>query len=101
MWSGSDGSAPRRRLEPPPLAPYPIGSTPPACAAGAGRVEHGLGLRRPWWGGRGVEMNWFTGLMVYVILWWLVWFVMLPIGVKVPDEVEKGHAPSAPANPNL
>ena len=46
-------------------------------------------------------MNWFTGLMVYVILWWLVWFVMLPIGVKVPDEVEKGHAPSAPANPNL
>ena len=46
-------------------------------------------------------MNWFTGVMVYVILWWLVWFMMLPIGVKVPDEVEKGHAPSAPANPNL
>ena len=46
-------------------------------------------------------MNWFTGVMVYVILWWLVWFVMLPIGVKVPDEVEKGHAPSAPANPTL
>ncbi len=46
-------------------------------------------------------MNWFTGVMVYVILWWLVWFVMLPIGVKVPDEVEKGHAASAPSNPNL
>ena len=46
-------------------------------------------------------MNWFTGVMVYVILWWLVWFVMLPIGVKVPDEVGKGHAASAPANPNL
>ncbi len=46
-------------------------------------------------------MNWFTGIMVYVILWWLVWFVMLPIGVKVPDEVGKGHAASAPANPNL
>ena len=46
-------------------------------------------------------MNWFTGVMVYVILWWLVWFMMLPIGVKVPDEVEKGHATSAPSNPNL
>ncbi len=46
-------------------------------------------------------MNWFTGLMVYVILWWLVWFMMLPIGVKVPDEVEKGHAASAPVNPNI
>ncbi len=46
-------------------------------------------------------MNWFTGLMVFVILWWLVWFMVLPIGVKVPDEVEKGHAPSAPSNPNL
>ncbi|MCH7542855.1 MAG: DUF1467 family protein [Proteobacteria bacterium] len=46
-------------------------------------------------------MNWFTGVMVYVILWWLVWFMMLPIGVKVPDEVGKGHAASAPANPNL
>lgn len=46
-------------------------------------------------------MNWFTGVMVYVILWWLVWFMMLPIGVKVSDEVGKGHAASAPANPNL
>ena len=46
-------------------------------------------------------MNWFTGLMVFVILWWLVWFMVLPIGVKVPDEVEKGHAASAPSNPNL
>ena len=46
-------------------------------------------------------MNWFTGLMVFVILWWLVWFMILPIGVKVPDEVGKGHAASAPANPNL
>jgi predicted secreted protein len=46
-------------------------------------------------------MNWFTGLMVFIILWWLVWFMLLPIGVKVPDEVEKGHATSAPSNPNL
>ena len=41
-------------------------------------------------------MTWFTGLMVYVILWFLVLFMVLPFGVKVPGEVEKGHAPSAP-----
>ncbi len=46
-------------------------------------------------------MNWFTGVMVYVILWWLVWFMILPIGVKVPDQAGKGHAESAPANPKL
>jgi predicted secreted protein len=46
-------------------------------------------------------MNWFTGTMVYVILWWLIWFTLLPVGNKVPDAVEKGHATSAPSNPHL
>ncbi len=46
-------------------------------------------------------MTWFTGLMVYVILWFLVLLMVLPFGVKVPDEVEKGHAPSAPADPKI
>jgi predicted secreted protein len=46
-------------------------------------------------------MTWFTGLMVYVILWWLIWFTLLPVGVRVPDKVEQGHADSAPANPRL
>ena len=46
-------------------------------------------------------MNWFTGTMVYVILWWLIWFTLLPVGVRVPDKVEQGHADSAPANPRL
>ena len=46
-------------------------------------------------------MNWFTGVMVYVVLWWLVWFTLLPIGIRMPDKVETGHADSAPANPRL
>lgn len=46
-------------------------------------------------------MNWFTGIMVYVILWWLIWFTLLPIGVRIPDQAEKGHADSAPSNPRL
>ncbi|MEE8122984.1 MAG: DUF1467 family protein [Alphaproteobacteria bacterium] len=46
-------------------------------------------------------MTWFTGLMVYVILWFLVLFMVLPFGVKAPDEVKKGHASGAPANPRI
>ena len=41
-------------------------------------------------------MTWFTGILVYVIIWWLVLFMVLPWGVKVPEEPEPGHASSAP-----
>ena len=46
-------------------------------------------------------MNWFTGIMVYVIIWWVVLFTVLPWGVRVSDETEPGHAPSAPDKPML
>ena len=39
------------------------------------------------------------GFLVYVIIWWIVLFTILPIGVKVSKKIEKGHAPSAPINP--
>lgn len=46
-------------------------------------------------------MTWVTGIMVYVIVWWLAWFAVLPIGIHVPDEVPVGQATSAPSNPGL
>lgn len=46
-------------------------------------------------------MNWFTAFMVYVVLWWLALFTVLPLKVKVPDEVPPGHATSAPENPRI
>ncbi|MGE5145751.1 MAG: DUF1467 family protein [Candidatus Eiseniibacteriota bacterium] len=48
-------------------------------------------------------MNWFTGSMLFLILWWLVFFAVLPFGVRTPDasEVEEGHATSAPVRPRL
>ncbi len=46
-------------------------------------------------------MNWFTGILLYVIIWWLVVFMVLPWGVRPPDSPEPGHAPSAPDNPRL
>lgn len=42
-----------------------------------------------------------SGLVVYIIVWWLVLFTVLPWGVRVPDEAERGHADSAPERPRL
>jgi len=48
-------------------------------------------------------MTWFEGLVTFIIIWWLVLFMVLPWGVRIPDEgqVEKGHATSAPTRPKL
>ena len=44
-------------------------------------------------------MNWVTGILVYVLIWWIVLFMVLPWGVRVPDEPAPGHATSAPERP--
>ena len=46
-------------------------------------------------------MNVFTGILVYVLIWWLVLFMVLPWGASPPDEPEVGHAQSAPERPML
>ena len=46
-------------------------------------------------------MNWFTGILVYVIVWWMVFFTVLPWGNRPPETVETGHADSAPDMPRL
>ena len=46
-------------------------------------------------------MTWLTGVMAYVIIWWLVLFTVLPWGVRVPDDPEPGHATSAPEKPMM
>ena len=48
-------------------------------------------------------MNWFTGIVVFVITWWVVLFVVLPWGIQPetdPDR-EKGHMAGAPKKPML
>ena len=37
-----------------------------------------------------------TGIAVYFVIWWIVLFAVLPWGVKIPDNPERGHATSAP-----
>jgi predicted secreted protein len=46
-------------------------------------------------------VNWFTGIVTYLIIWWVVLFAVLPWGVRQQQEVEPGHDPGAPANPQL
>ena len=46
-------------------------------------------------------MTWFEGLVAFVIIWWLVLFMVLPWGVRIPEEAEKGHATSAPVRPRV
>ena len=46
-------------------------------------------------------MSWVSGVVVYVIVWWLVLFTVLPWGVRIPDEPQPGFATSAPERPRL
>ena len=46
-------------------------------------------------------MTWFGTAVIFVIVWWLILFMVLPFGATPPDEVEPGTAPSAPAKPRL
>lgn len=46
-------------------------------------------------------MNWAGGIVVFVMIWWTVIFIMLPIGNKQPEKHEAGMAYGAPANANL
>ena len=44
-------------------------------------------------------------LIVYVLIWWVVFFTMLPVGIKPQnnkfEEKISGNDPGAPKNPNI
>ena len=40
-----------------------------------------------------------SGVVVYILLWWWVFLMTLPFGVKSPETIETGHATSAPERP--
>ena len=46
-------------------------------------------------------MTIFGLIVVYVIVWWIVFFTALPIGVRQARSVEAGHDPGAPDRPML
>ena len=48
-------------------------------------------------------MTWVTGVAIYLVIWWVVIFMVLPWGVQTitADDVQKGHASSAPRQPRV
>ena len=49
-------------------------------------------------------MTWVSALAVFLIVWWVVLFAMLPFGLKTQDEdgdVTLGTVPSAPRGPHM
>ncbi|MBB3980898.1 putative secreted protein [Sphingobium fontiphilum] len=47
-------------------------------------------------------MNWYAILAIYVLFWVISAFIVLPFGIRTPDEtgeaMVKGQADSAPSN---
>jgi predicted secreted protein len=46
-------------------------------------------------------MNWLTGVVVYVLVWWITLFAVLPLWVTPTAPGEIGHAAGAPQRPLL
>lgn len=41
-------------------------------------------------------MSFFNGLISYICIWWVIFFMALPIGVKRDQNPELGNDPGAP-----
>ena len=46
-------------------------------------------------------MTFTLSLMVYVMIWVVLLFMILPWGVRIPETIKKGHATSAPEHPYI
>jgi predicted secreted protein len=44
-------------------------------------------------------MNWLTGIVVYILVWWVSLFAVLPLWVTPTEPGELGHAAGAPRRP--
>jgi predicted secreted protein len=46
-------------------------------------------------------MGWVTGIVVYILVWWVTLFAVLPLWVTPPDRSDPGYAAGAPPRPRL
>ena len=46
-------------------------------------------------------MAWVTGIGVYVLVWWVTLFAVLPLWVTPAEPDDPGHAAGAPQRPRL
>ena len=43
----------------------------------------------------------FTHVLIFILIWWILFFIFLPIKLNIPKKAESGHAKSAPNKPYL
>ena len=41
-------------------------------------------------------MHLFTNFLLFILIWWIIFFICLPIKLSVPMDHKRGHATSAP-----
>jgi len=46
-------------------------------------------------------MGWATGIMVYLVIWWIALFMVLPLGVRRVENPGRGQELGAPERPDL
>jgi predicted secreted protein len=46
-------------------------------------------------------MGWVTAVVVYILVWWVTLFAILPLWVTPAEPGEMGHAAGAPRQPLL
>jgi predicted secreted protein len=46
-------------------------------------------------------MQWIGSIFIFMVIWWVVLFSVLPWGVRRQENPELGHDPGAPAVPYL
>ena len=46
-------------------------------------------------------MGWFTGIVVYLLVWWIALFAVLPLWVTPADPEDPGYAAGAPQRPRM
>lgn len=46
-------------------------------------------------------MGIFEGFVIYIVLWWVIFFMTLPLRFESQSRPQKGHAESAPAHPRI
>lgn len=46
-------------------------------------------------------MDFISAFVIFTCIWWVVFYMALPFGVKTDEKIIKGNADSAPKNPYL
>jgi len=46
-------------------------------------------------------MGWVTGIIVYVLVWWVTLFAVLPLWVTPSEPDDLGHSAGAPQQPRM